>query len=170
MEISVKEFFERYERCFNQSLAGDVDLDAVAALYASEFIAASPAGVMAGKNDDRLKEVMAKGYARYREIGTKEMRIRDIRVSSIDDHHCVAHVAWTATYARSEQPDAAIDFDVHYFVQKLDGAPKVFGWVSGDEQALLQKHGIIRSALSGAADSDAASQIGAPLDSGVRNQ
>jgi hypothetical protein len=55
----------------------------------------------------------------------------------------VAHVAWTATYARKDQPDVAIDFDVHYFVQTLDGEPKVFGWVSGDEQALLRKHGII---------------------------
>jgi len=36
----------------------------------------------------------------------------------------------------------AIDFDVHYLVQKLDGDPKIFGWVSGDEQALLRKHGI----------------------------
>ena len=35
-----------------------------------------------------------------------------------------------------------IDFDVHYLVQKLDGEAKVFGWVSGDEQALLKKHGI----------------------------
>ena len=41
------------------------------------------------------------------------------------------------------RPDVAIDFDVHYFVQKLDGEPKVFGWVSGDEQALLRKHGIL---------------------------
>jgi hypothetical protein len=53
----------------------------------------------------------------------------------------VAHVAWTATYARKDQPGVAIDFDVHYFVRKLDGEPKVFGWVSGDEQALLKKHG-----------------------------
>jgi hypothetical protein len=55
----------------------------------------------------------------------------------------VAHVAWTATYAGKDQSDVAIDFDVHYFVQQLDGEPKVFGWVSGDEQALLRKHGII---------------------------
>jgi hypothetical protein len=143
METSVRRFFERYESFFNQSLGGDMDLDEVAALYASEFIAASPAGVMAGKNDDQLKQDMAQGYARYRAIGTKEMRMRDVRLSPIDDHHCVAHVAWTATYARKDQPDAAIDFDVHYFVQKLDGEPKVFGWVSGDEQALLRKHGII---------------------------
>jgi hypothetical protein len=49
------------------------------------------------------------------------MRIRDVRVSLIDDHHCVAYVAWTATYARKDQPNVAIDFDVHYFIQKLDG-------------------------------------------------
>lgn len=143
MEASVRKFFERYESFFNQSLGGDLDMDEVAAQYASEFIAATPAGVMAGKNDDQLKQVMAQGYARYRAIGTKEMRIRDIRLSPIDDHHCVAHVAWTATYARKGQPDVAINFDVHYFVQKLDEEPKVFGWVSGDEPALLRKHGVI---------------------------
>jgi hypothetical protein len=120
-----------------------MDMDAVAALYASEFIAASPAGVMAGKNDDRLKQVMAQGYARYRAMGTKEMRTRDVRLSPMDDHHCVAHVAWTATYARTDRPDVALDFEVHYFVQKLDGAVKVFGWVSGDEEALLRQHGIL---------------------------
>jgi hypothetical protein len=143
METSVRKLFERYERFFNRSLGGDMDMDEVASLYAPEFIAASPAGVMTGKNDDELKQVMAKGYAHYREIGTKAMRIRGIRISPMDDQHCVAHVAWTATYARKDQADVAIDFDVHYFVQKLDGEPKVFGWVSGDEQALLKKHGII---------------------------
>jgi hypothetical protein len=143
MGASVRKFFERYESIFNQSLRGDMDMAEVAALYASEFIAASPAGVMTGKNDDQLKQVMSQGYARYRAMGTKGMRLRDVRVSAMDEHHCVAHVAWTANYARKDQPDVAIDFDVHYFVQKLDGEPKVFGWVSGDEQALLKKHGVI---------------------------
>jgi hypothetical protein len=143
MEASVRRFFERYESFFNRSLGGDTNMDEVAALYASEFIAASPAGVMAGKNDEQLRQVMAQGYARYRALGTKEMRIRDVRLSPIDDHHCVAHVAWTATYAREDGADITIDFDVHYLVQKLDEEPKVFGWVSGDEQALLRKHGIV---------------------------
>jgi hypothetical protein len=120
-----------------------MDMGQVASLYASEFIGAAPAGVMTGKNDDQFKQVMAQGYAHYRAIGTKEMRIRNVRLSPIDEHHCVAHVAWTATYARKDQPDVAIDFDVHYLVQKLDGEPKVFGWVSGDEQALLKQHGIV---------------------------
>jgi hypothetical protein len=142
MEASVRKLFERYENTFNQALGGDMDVDEVSALYASDFIAASPAGVMTGKNDDQLKQVMAQGYARYRAMGTKDMRIRNVRLSPIDDLHCVAHVAWTATYARKDEPEAVIDFDVHYFVQELDGEPKVFGWVSGDEEALLRKHGI----------------------------
>ena len=145
MEAGLRRFFERYERCFNRALAGDVDRDELAALYAAEFIAASPAGVMAGRNDGHLQQVMAQGYARYRAIGTKGMRLRDVRVSPIDELHCVAHVAWTATYARKDGADVAIDFDVHYFVQALDGKPKVFGWVSGDEQALLRRHGIDQS-------------------------
>jgi len=143
MTASVRTFFERYESIFNRSLGGDTDMDEVASLYACEFIAASPAGVMTGKNDDQLKQFMTQGYARYRAIGTKEMRIRDVRFSPMDNHHCVVHVAWTATYARKDQPNVAIDFDIHYFVQKLDGDPKVFGWVSGDEQTLLREHGIL---------------------------
>jgi hypothetical protein len=142
METSVRKLFERYERFFTASLHGDIDMDEVAALYASEFIAASPAGVTTGKNDEQLKQVMAQGYAHYRAIGTKEMRVQGLRISPTDEHHCVAHVAWRATYARKGQPDVAIDFDVHYLVQQLGAQPKVFGWVSGDEQALLKKHGI----------------------------
>ena len=30
--------------------------------------------------------------------------------------------------------EISIDFEVHYFIQELDGKPRVFGWVSGDEE------------------------------------
>jgi hypothetical protein len=143
MEASVRKLFERYERLFNRGLAGDADMEEVASLYASDFIAASPAGVATGKNDAQLRQAMTQGYAHYRSIGTKAMRIRSVAISPIDAHHCVAHVAWTATYARRGRGDVAIDFDVHYLVQELEGEPKVFGWVSADEEALLRQHGII---------------------------
>lgn len=142
MEAVVGKLFERYERLFRQALAGKADMDEIASLYASDVIAASPAGVMSGKNDDELKQMMAQGYEHYRSIGTKEMLLRHVRLSPIDESHCVAHVAWRATYARKDQPDTDIDFEVHYLVQVLDGGAKVFGWVSGDEQALLKQHGI----------------------------
>jgi hypothetical protein len=143
METSVRKLFERYERFFEKFLGGKLDMDEVASVYASVFIAASPAGIMTGTNDDQLKQAIPQGFAHYRAIGTKSMRIRNVRITPLDEHHCVAHVAWTADYARKDQPDVAIDFDVHYLVQKLDGAPKIFGWISGDEQAVLKKHGIV---------------------------
>ena len=143
MKTAVRNLFARYQRCFNRALDGDVDLDEGTSFCASAFIAASPAGIVAGKNDDQLGRIMEQGYERYRAIATKEMRMRDVRLSPMDEHHCVAHVAWTAIYSRQDAPDISIDFDVHYLVQKLNGEPKIFGWVSGDEQALLKEYGIV---------------------------
>lgn len=143
MKAAVRDLFGRYERFFNQALHGNVDANVLSSLYAAEFIGAAPAGVRTGRNDDRFRQAMAQGYDHYRAIGTKEMRIRDIRLSSIDGLHCMAHVAWTAAYARPAGPDVAIDFEVHYLVQMLDREPRIFGWISGDEQALLKKHGVI---------------------------
>lgn len=143
MDAAVGKLFERYARLFGQALAREVDMEEVASLYASDFIAASPAGVRSGRNDERFRQVMAQGYAHYRAIGTREMRVRGIRISPIDECHCVAHVAWTARYARDDLAETTIDFEVRYLVQVLDGDAKVFGWVSGDEQALLRSRGII---------------------------
>ena len=143
METAVRNLFARYQRFFNRALHGDVVVDEGTSFYAAAFIAASPAGVVAGKNDDQLGRIMEQGYKRYRATGTKEMRMRDVRLSLMDEHHCVAHVAWTAIHARQDAPDISIDFDVHYLVQKLNGEPKIFGWVSGDEQALLKEYGIV---------------------------
>ncbi|UFS65624.1 nuclear transport factor 2 family protein [Paracoccus denitrificans] len=143
MEDIIRTFFARYERLFAQALAGEAEMEKVAALYAPEFIAASPAGVKAGRNDDQLRQAMAQGYAHYRAIGTKKMTIREIRLSPMDALHCVAHVGWTALYDRSDAPEIAIEFEVHYLVQILDGTPRVFGWVTGDEEALLKQHGIV---------------------------
>ncbi|SCB21027.1 hypothetical protein GA0061098_100345 [Bradyrhizobium shewense] len=143
METNVRKLFERYENISKASLRGDVAMDEVAALYASEFIAATPAGVMTGKNDEHLKQVLAKGYAHYRAIGTKAMEMRGLRIAPVDEYHCVAHVSWRATYVRKNQSDVVIDFEVHYLVQHLGAEPKVFGWVSGDEQTLLRERGVI---------------------------
>ena len=94
MDTVVTQLFERYERAFNKALLGNLDMDEVADLYASEFIAASPAGVKAGKNDAELKQVMAQGYARYRALETKEMRIRGVRISRINDDGRASPAPW----------------------------------------------------------------------------
>jgi hypothetical protein len=142
MEAAVRAFFDRYARFFNHAITDTIDVDGIAAVYTSEFIAASPAGVVTGKNDDSLKSIIEQRFAHYRAIGTKEMRVERIRVTPIDDLHCLASIRWKSIYRCEDGPDVEIDFDAHYLVQSLDGNPKIFGWVTGDEQALLRRHGI----------------------------
>ena len=142
-EISIIDFFDRYQRFFTEALAGNLNASDLSVFYTSEFITATPAGVMMGKNDDTLKRNIVNGYAYYRAIGTKSMRVRNVRLSPIDDRHAVAHVAWTAVYAKDFQPDINIGFEVHYLMQESNGQIKIFGWVSGDEQALLRERGVI---------------------------
>ena len=142
-EKSIGEFFRRYQHFFMEALAGRMDANELSELYTSDFIAASSAGIMTGKNDDTLRRHMIDGYDHYRAIGTKSMQVRHIRLSPIDDWHAVAHVGWTAVYAKAGQADISIEFDVHYLVQELEGQPKIFGWVSGAEEALLSESGVL---------------------------
>lgn len=143
MDDAVRRLFDRYQAFFARALAGDQDEEVAASLYTPEFIAASAQGVRAGRMDEEFRQAMAQGYARYRAIGTKAMQLRQVRVTRIDAHHAVAQVGWRATYARDDLPRTTIDFDVHYLVQVKDGEARVFGWITGDEDVVLRRHGVI---------------------------
>ena len=140
---SLKQFFQRYEQFFMQSLNGELDDTVMSELYASEFIAASPLGVLTGKNDTNFQQALSEAYEQYRKIGTKEMRVRDVEMLPIDDLHCVADVAWTASYEVANGQQVNIDFNVHYLMQNLNGKLRVFGWISGNEQELLKEYGVL---------------------------
>ena len=58
---TLEKFFQRYERFFMQSLSGEIDGDEMSELYALEFIAASPIGVLAGKNDAGFRKALSDG-------------------------------------------------------------------------------------------------------------
>lgn len=137
----VQELFDRYKCNFNNALTAEPDLEAIADLYSDTFIAASPPGIMSGKNDAELKKAMADGFARYRAMGTKKMEIRHLTVTPIDGQHCLTHVDWRATYdINGEQK--VIDFTNAYLIRVERDKGRVFGWITGDENAELRKHGI----------------------------
>lgn len=143
METAVRALFDRYETLFAQGLAGKADPAELAALYAPEVIGASPLGVRAGRNDAAMIAAMVRDHAHHRGIGLRAMTIRNLRLVPIDALHCLAHVGWRAHYARPDLPETIVDFEVHYLVQVLAGQARVFGWIAGDEQAVLRRHGII---------------------------
>lgn len=141
IQSAARELFDRYEREFNTGLTGEADLEAVAALYAEAFIAASPAGVFAGKNDDELRKVSVRGFKHYRETGVQRMNVRNLDVSAIDELHGLARVEWRAIY-KVEGAQKVIDFTNVYLVRLEGPSAKVFGWITGDEAEVLRQHGI----------------------------
>jgi hypothetical protein len=143
LQRTVERFFEGYAEGFNRALGPSPDLGAIARRYTDAFIAAGPQGVAVGQNDGTFKETLRKGYDFYRSIGTKEMRVRSIDVHPIDDLHALASVHWGSRYVAKDGREVSIDFDVHYLLQLIGGEPKVFGFISGDEQATLREHGLV---------------------------
>ncbi|GGC75211.1 DUF4440 domain-containing protein [Chelatococcus reniformis] len=142
MREVVTELFERYEREFNAALAGEPDLEAISRLYDDVFIAATPAGVMTGQNDEELKKVMTAGFSHYRDIGTQRMEVRKIRVEPIDELHAIARVDWRAVYIVGGG-EKVIDFTNAYLARLKGDRATVFGWITGDEDAELRRHGVI---------------------------
>ena len=139
----VEIFVARYEYLFNRAVNGDADLDAIKMLYSAEFIAATPQGVRSGVIDDSFEAVMARRYERYRALGTKSMTVEKIDIHEIDGTHCVARVSWESVYQRGGGNEIHIPFDVNYLLEQRGGDLKVFGWIVGDEDALLKAKGVV---------------------------
>lgn len=143
--LPITDFFERYAARFNQGLADPPveDIEGTAASFAAYFVGASPAGVMGGANDAHLREMLPRGNAFYRSIGTKAMAIAGIDITPIDDLHAMARVHWDSRYVKPNGEAVRIPFDVVYLLQILDGVPRIFAYVAGDEQGALRAHGLL---------------------------
>lgn len=70
------------------------------------------------------------------------MELEGIAVSSTDALHAIAHATWNAVYA-VEDGERSIRFTNAYLVRPdAHGALKVFGWITGNEEEAMRKHGI----------------------------
>lgn len=139
----LKDFFAEYEARFNRALAGEFDVEETADLFADCFMEANPFGVMGAKNDDLFRLMIPKGYEFSRSIGAKAMLIDSIKLSSLDEYHSMAKVHWRAIYIKKDGSEDIIEFDVIYFVQTIGEKPKIFAYITGDEQGILRERGLI---------------------------
>ena len=73
------------------------------------------------------------------------MEVRGLRVTPIDDFHAMAHTHWWSSYRRrSDGAPIEIEFDNVYILHIPEGGdPKIFAWITGDEQQVLKDHGLV---------------------------
>lgn len=145
IEQKLKKFFADYEARTNRALVDppEVDVEATAGAFADCFVEANPNGVTCGTNGDQLREVIPKGFDFYRSIGTQSMKIAALAVTPLDELHAMVKVHWDATYRKKDGSGEAIDFDVIYFVQDRGEGPKIFAYITGDEQEAYREKGLI---------------------------
>ena len=141
----IETFFEQYAARVNQALQDPpvVDVDGAVANFADCFIEASPNGVIRGKNDEQFREVIPQGFAFYKSISTTAMNVAGVDVTPLDELHAMARVHGDSRYRRQDGEEIRIEFDVIYFVQVRDRQPKIFAYVTGDEQQVLRDHGLL---------------------------
>lgn len=141
----MEDFFAAYAAGFNRALADvpEIDVEATAGAFADCFIAADPNGVSCGKNDEQFRAQIPEGFAFYRNIGAKAMKIASLEITPLDDCHLMAKVHRVSVYRKKGGGEEQIDFDNIYFVQTIGGVPRIFGYVTGDEQKLLHERGLI---------------------------
>lgn len=145
MARKLEDFFAAYAARTNAALADppEVNAEATANAFAGCFIEASPNGIHCGTNNDEFRAAIPKGYEFYRSIGTKSMEIGSLTLTPLDDFHTQAKVHWVAKYQKQDGSQDEIEFDVIYFVQLLGDEPKIFAYITGDEQQVYKDKGLI---------------------------
>ena len=128
-------FFAEYEEAMR---AGDPERSR--RLYAEAFVAASPGGLLTGTNDDEFAGMVAQGWQRYGELGMTVMRVERVSASWLGESQCLATVLWHSEWKGA----GSIDFEVSYLLRGLPDEPRIFGWVShDDEQVVMRDRGIL---------------------------
>jgi hypothetical protein len=140
----IEVFFNHYCEEFNKAINEESpDIELTAELFSTCFIGASPSGVDCGQNNEIFRDAMREGYAFYKSIGITSMDIVSKNITLLDDFHAMVKVGWKSTFLKSDGLKSSITFENIYFTQTRGARPKVFAYITGDEQAALKEAGLI---------------------------
>jgi len=144
MKEQISRFFNDYVSRFNAALQGhEPDVEGTVGSFAGCFVEASPAGIQCSRNDERFREAVPKGFAYYRETGMMSIRIGSRIITQLDAYHAMVKIHWQSVYCRKDGGREEVGFDVHYFVQVLQDQPRIFAYITGDEQKALEERGLL---------------------------
>jgi hypothetical protein len=145
LETKVRALFDAYAKRSDAALQDPPyeDVGGIAAAFADYFVGSNPLGVMGGANDNSFREMIPKGFARYRAVGGKHMTIKGLKVTELDHCHAVADVDWDFAYVNKAGQSGHVTFTNFYFITIADGTAKIFGYVTPDEQQAMRDHGLV---------------------------
>ena len=131
MDKRIEELFRDYGKSFSA-----LDLHHTADLYADQFIAAGPKGIISQTREEFDKNAeQAADY--YRKVGQKRAEILSAKETWFGDRYVMVTIHWGAHFEKLDKP---YEFDVSYLVQLTDAKPKIILFISHqDEDEAMKK-------------------------------
>jgi len=134
----VENLFSRYEL-----LSQQFDYRAIAKLYGSKLIAASPDGITIHNNNLITRWQFEKAMRTfYQQAGLTTIRITRLNESKISGQYSLVSVSWISTFSKTDsQP---FEFHVSYLVRKRKSKAEIVMVIAHeDEKKVLQGYGIL---------------------------
>jgi hypothetical protein len=136
MDPRIAKLFADYGKSFDA-----LEMRRVAGLYAEDFIAAGPGGVISQSRDAFLENA-DKAAEFYRSVGQQSAEMLSARETWFGDKYVMVTVHWGVRFA--SLPDL-VEFDVSYLVQLTDAEPKIILFISHeDEQETMERLGLLK--------------------------
>lgn len=145
LETKVRALFTTYGQHSDDALQDppNVDVDGIVTSFADYFVGSSPQGVLGGRNDGAFRAQVPQGFARYRAVGGRHMVIKGLRVIELNELHAVADVDWDFAYVDKAGQAGHVTFTNYYLVTIASGRPRIFAYVTADEQQAMKDHGLV---------------------------
>lgn len=146
LEKKARALFQDYSRRSNEALHDPAlaDIDTLADAFASHFVGASPAGVMGAARDESFPATLRQSFDAYRVMGGTRFEIVRLAVEALDDSNAMVRADWEFDYVRPRDGrTGTIAFRNVYLVNTAGGEPKIFAWITPDEQQAMKSHGLI---------------------------
>jgi hypothetical protein len=77
-----------------------------------------------------------------RRLGTQKLKVAALDVNALDSRNALARVRWRSVLVPKDGVPKTILFDVVYLLTRVAGSPRIFAYVTGDEQRVLKQRGI----------------------------
>jgi hypothetical protein len=130
MDKRIKALFEDYGKSFS-ALA----LHKTAGLYAENFIAAGPKGVISQSRKE-FDANAEKAAEYYRKAGQKSAEIKSMKETWFGDSYAMVTIHWAAHFEKLDKP---YEFDVSYLVDLTGKDPKIILFISHEDEEEAMK-------------------------------
>jgi len=138
MDQRIQKLFADYGKSFS-ALA----LQNTAQLYADNFIAAGPKGIISQTRSEFIKNAETAADF-YRSVGQERAEAKSMKETWFSDNYVMVTVHWAVSFKTLDKP---AEFDVSYLVQLTGDEPKIILFISHeDEQETMKSLGVLKAA------------------------